>query len=187
MHVYKGKISSNETWIGHSTVYGVDGVHRTAYQTRLWIGRLRLHIFHRGDQDPDYHDHPWGFWTFPLTSYVEEVVEVIHHNLVTTVDRATRTILWDDHAGEYFQAPAVISILTKQPKRQTVRAWHWHYRPATHTHRVLGALAGGKIITLVWRERKSRAWGFLKLRDGRWCWQPWKEYVFNGGKSAPCQ
>lgn len=43
--------------------------------TRAWFGRLRFHVFFRGDQDPDCHDHPWGFWTFPLRSYVEEVLE----------------------------------------------------------------------------------------------------------------
>lgn len=43
------------------------------YMTRLRIGRFRLHIFHRGDLDPDPHDHPFDFWTFPLASYPEEV------------------------------------------------------------------------------------------------------------------
>jgi hypothetical protein len=31
------------------------------YMTRIWIGRLRLHIFYRGDTEPDAHDHPWEF------------------------------------------------------------------------------------------------------------------------------
>jgi hypothetical protein len=42
------------------------------YLTRVLLGPLRLHIFHRGDLDPDPHDHPADFWTFPLVSYVEE-------------------------------------------------------------------------------------------------------------------
>lgn len=25
------------------------------------------------------------------------------------------------------------------------------------------------------------------LRDGRWCWEPWRSYVFDGGKDAPCR
>ena len=60
------------------TIYGRDGRHSTPYLTRIFLlktrwGRLQFHIFHRGDEDPDPHDHPWDFWTLPLTSYIEEV------------------------------------------------------------------------------------------------------------------
>lgn len=34
---------------------------------------LRLHKFYRGDDDRAPHDHPWPFWTFPLTGYWERV------------------------------------------------------------------------------------------------------------------
>lgn len=77
------------------------------------------------------------------------------------------------------------------------------YRPATHCHRVIGRYAGfetwesviggvpetndRRIVTIVWRGRNGRKWGFLRNRDGRWCWTPWKEYVFGGGKHAPCE
>lgn len=52
-------------------------LHGEPYLTR-WIiyvgGRtLRLHKFHRGDDDRAFHDHPWPFWTFPLSSYWERV------------------------------------------------------------------------------------------------------------------
>ena len=50
------------------TIFGNSG----PYLTRVTWGRLRLHVFHRGDEDPDCHDHPADFWTFPLVSYVEE-------------------------------------------------------------------------------------------------------------------
>jgi hypothetical protein len=168
----------SERFFGRDTIDGVDGEHSTPYMMRLWIGRLRLHIFHRGDVDPDCHDHPWDFWTFPLTSYVEEVVKA-------------------SNTGACLH-------------RQIVPAWHLTFRPATHTHRVLGRYAGEwptglafgrpvrlsttslqtdsrRIITIVWLGRGGRAWGFLKHRDGRWCWTPWKEYVFGGGKHAPCE
>jgi hypothetical protein len=41
----------------------------------LYIGgpTLRLHKFWRGDDDRAPHDHPWGFWTFPFSSYWEKV------------------------------------------------------------------------------------------------------------------
>ena len=164
----KKQTSSAGRWWGRSVIYGKEDEHATPYMTRYWIGRLRLHIFHRGDQDPDCHDHPWDFWTFPFTSYVEEVP------------------LPNRLEGGY------------DLYRRVVPAWRWSFRPATHTHRVLGRYAGFRdkgvpavdsrpIVTLVWRGKDERKWGFLKHRDGRWCWVHWKSYVFGGGKSAPCE
>lgn len=160
------------TLLAVDTIYGADREHDTPYMTRATVGRLRLHIFWRGDADPDPHDHPWGFWTFPLTSYVEEVFSPP----VTTI--------WHTAAGEVF-------VTAPQKHNVSVKAFRLHYRPATYTHRVLGRGRGvwkpGPVITLVWREETSRPnWGFLKCRDGRWCWQDWKTYVFGGGKHAPC-
>ncbi|OHV73404.1 hypothetical protein [Ensifer sp. LCM 4579] len=173
--------SASVPLFGWHTIFGVEGEHGTPYLTRIWFGRLRLHIFHRGDADPDCHDHPWDFWTFPLTPYVEEVVE-------------------PDGAGGYRRFA------------QVVRAFRLTYRPAEHCHRVLGRATATalktnetwhgdisspwhtydhltdsrKIVTVVWRGGIGRRWGFLKHRDGRWCWIHWKEYVLNGGKHAPC-
>lgn len=179
---------------GSHTIYGREGEHDTPYMTRTWFGRLRLHIFHRGDADPDCHDHPWDFWTFPLTSYVEEVV-------------TKRPIRRPDE----FDAVMAGGDLGYETTRQLVRALRLTYRPATHCHRVLGRYsgvwfseegvgrvgrtieAGGvpltdprRVVTIVWRGGLARKWGFLRNRDGKWCWTPWKEYVFGGGKDAPC-
>lgn len=159
---------TTKQWYGTNVVYGAEGDHDTPYMRRIWIGRLRLHIFFRGDADPDPHDHPWDFWTFPLHSYVEDV---------TTCDPQ----------GRY------------STRREVVARWRLHYRPATHTHRVLGRykpserrvprrdVGPGRIVTIVWRGGSERKWGFLKYRDGKWCWQHWKEYVYQGGKHAPCE
>jgi hypothetical protein len=181
----KNQTTSADRFFGKSTIWGKDGEHRTPYMTRYWIGRLRLHIFHRGDQDPDPHDHPWDFWTLPLTPYVEEVFYAV-----------------GGIVGEKMSNYA--------PMRRVVPAFWPSFRPATHTHRVIGRWRGdllwdwpgrqrgdaprpvvrsgaGNIVTLVWRSTDKRKWGFLKNRDGRWCWVPWKEYVFGHGKSAPCE
>lgn len=181
-----GAKTSHERFMGRSTIYGADGEHWTPYMTRWWFGRLRLHIFYRGDADPDCHDHPWDFWTFPLTPYVEEVVLPAGGLL-----RADGT--WEGH---------------RTLIKQVVPAFWLTHRPATHTHRVLGRLDSrgfptllelmtgdepepkvrpGNIITLVWRSGSKRPWGFLKNRDGRWCWVAWKEYVYGGGKHAACE
>jgi len=187
--------------LGWHTIAGVHGEHVTNYLTRIYCGRLRLHIFHRGDNDPDPHDHPWDFWTFPLTPYVEEVVTWSSSKM------ALAKVLGKDNEGGFTR------------HRQVVPAFRLTYRPATHTHRVIGryapykrsdghALIGldviadpnapldltavpatddGKVITLVWLGSQRRKWGFLKNRDGQWCWIAWREYVFGGGKHTPCE
>lgn len=38
----------------------------------IGIGTVRLHKFYRGDNDRAPHTHPWAFWTFPLSTYVEK-------------------------------------------------------------------------------------------------------------------
>ena len=39
----------------------------------LWLGfTLRLHKFHKGDDDRAFHDHPWWFVTFPFDPYLEQ-------------------------------------------------------------------------------------------------------------------
>jgi len=145
------------------------------YMTRIVVGRLRLHIFHTGDLDRDPHDHPWGFWTMPLGGgYVEKVFE-----------RRRGRPGDDDWFSRY----------------EIVRPWRWTYRAPEHTHQVLGrwdgltrlpfespAMVPGRIWTLVWMEDRlpQRQWGFLKKRNGRWCWQDWVSYVYEGGANQPC-
>lgn len=168
-------VSSRGRLFGWNTVIMEDG---SPYMTRAWIGRLRLHIFYRGDLDPDPHDHPWPFWTFPLTSYVEEVTTYQYRRP------------WDH------------KIASADKQLQVVEKFRLHYRPATHCHRVLGLYYGldsynggkaspmvkeGKVVTIVWRGKEERAWGFLKTRDGKWCWVAFRDYVFNGGKHGPCE
>jgi hypothetical protein len=45
------------------------------YLIRYRLFNIGIHFFKQGDNDPDPHDHPYDFWTFPLHSYVEEVYE----------------------------------------------------------------------------------------------------------------
>lgn len=60
--------------MSEASVFTIWGSDRSPYMTRVTLGPLRLHVFHRGDNDPDCHDHPADFWTFPLVSYLEEYV-----------------------------------------------------------------------------------------------------------------
>jgi hypothetical protein len=165
------------------TFYGDDEEGVWSPYLRKWgihipfAGSLWLHHFIRGDADRDLHDHPWDFWTLPLVHYVEEVG------------------LPDGRGG--FQL-----------HQQVVARGRVHYRPASYAHRVIGPWSGrfeeafplealfgmvtpitraGSIWTLVFHRPKSRAWGFLKNREGVWCWQGWRAYHHEGGKSAPCE
>lgn len=205
--IFSPKDTSAGRFMGHSTIYGADGEHETPYMTRFWIGRLRLHIFHRGDADPDCHDHPWDFTTFPLRSYVEEVLE----ERVETRWVPDRPVLAGyDGDGDPIWLEHQTMNGGRETKRtyfirhvQVVKAFRFHFRKAEHRHRVLGALDGfvtvggvktplyapvGTIPTLVWRSGIKRKWGFTKDDEtGKWCWIPWKTYAYEGGKHAPCE
>lgn len=192
------RTSADNFWGWHTII--TDG---SKYMTRVWFGRLRVHVFYRGDADQDPHDHPWDFWTFPLTSYVEEITTKIGEEKVYTGHG-------DYRIDEEFKT-----------ERHVVRAFWPSFRPATHTHRVMGRYShnvwshasqsilkhigpgmandmvagrlgepyydGRKIVTIVWRSEFKRKWGFLKHKDGRWCWQAWRDYALHGGKNAPCE
>lgn len=200
----KAKTSAGRLF-GINRIYGEDGAHETPYMTRAWLGRLRLHIFHRGDQDPDCHDHPWGFWTFPLRSYMEEVLEervetrFVPDQPVLAGYDPNGDPVWLEHRS--IGGGTTVRTVYFERRLQVVKAFRLHYRPASHKHRVLGLAVRsphttvdnhwsvkhvGTIPTIVWTERPSRSWGFYKERFGRWCFVPWKDYVFGGGKSAPC-
>lgn len=54
---------------------GTKRLTRVALTPSTRWGQVLLHVFHRPDEDPDPHSHPWPFWTLPLSgSYVEEVL-----------------------------------------------------------------------------------------------------------------
>lgn len=161
-------------------VYGGDETN--PYMFRVILGHARLHIFFRGDEDEDPHCHPWDFWTLPLTPYLELVSTPYYFRELTD------PVHWQEHAN-------------------VVPAFRISYRPRTYTHRVLGRFGGwveepmldtvpplkfypslvnGWVVTLVWTGRgKRHAWGFLKHRDDKWCWEDWRSYQ-GGGKDAPC-
>lgn len=204
-------VSSAGRFLGMNTITLADG---EPYLTRIWFWRLRLHIFHRGDADQDLHDHPWDFWTFPLTPYVEEVA-IKKVRRIWVADQPVLASYDADGEPVYVEYNTISGghereEVSYEKEDRVVRAFRWHHRPAEYTHRVLGALDtrysiyrqglageltlmmpkvhhGKKIITLVWFSKPRRDWSFLKNRDGKWCWVPWKDYVLGGGKDGPCQ
>ena len=133
------------------------GTQHTKYLSRFHLPRgYKLHVFHRGDEDADPHDHPWDFWTFPLTSYWEEYLEV----------------------------DPVLGIWV--PRKRLVRAWRWHHRSAEHVHRVLGKRpvfepgVPQRIITLIKIGPERRQWGFWVPSNNESSgkkWVLWKTYL----------
>lgn len=127
---------------------------QSPYQTRVKCGRFRIHIFWRGDRDPDMHDHPADFWTFPLVSYVERY--------------------WSDDANCY--ARRVVRAFRLHHRKAefahlVLGAW-------TGTYSVQDAglhpdTDSRPIVTLGWWSAKRRDWGFLTTAG----WVPWKAYV----------
>lgn len=164
------------TW---RTIYGREGEHETPYLTQVEVGRLRLHVFHRGDADPDPHDHMWDFWTLPLQAYVEEVMYWVTVPVGPTNHQRTGRVVFET---------------------RVVPARRVSFRRAEHAHRVLGRSARslydagttiggrpmtrpGRVVTIVWRGRRRRDWGFWSkhaVRDGVALvrWVPWREYVY---------
>ena len=166
----------------HTILNGDDG---SPYQTRYWLGRARLHVMYRGDLDPDAHDHPWSFWTFPLHSYVEEVWHPDGYGGYRKRWEVVRA--WRLH---YRPATYLHRIIGRWSGGYTAGFQHfvWDDQFIAHPKGPMTFVPGvkeGTIVTLVWRGRKERAWGFMKNRAGRWCWQAWRDYV-NGGRNAAC-
>jgi hypothetical protein len=139
--------------------YSRVGLGETPYLDRYiaYIGgpTLRLHKFWRGDDDRAPHDHPWRFWTFPLTSYVEMVEQ------------------WDgdEDYGEWLPG-------WKRFDR-VVRAFRIHYRPAKYRHVVLGQLRklNKPFWTFVVTCSVENGWGFWPTPTTFVPWREWPAFV----------
>lgn len=147
--VEKIAISSGERFLGASTAYG--------YQTSVWFGRLRLHIFWREDPGEAFHDHPWDFWTFPLTAYVEQV-------------------LVPGTGGVYRQIVPAFRVSFRKGEHIHRILGRWNGRPRSHPQQDPGVMAG-KIVTLCWRGPIARAWQYVSLKNGKVHRLPWRRYL----------
>lgn len=136
------------------TIYGRGN---TPYRTDFSIGSIRLHIFHRGDEDPDPHDHPFDFWTFPLTTYLEKEY---------------------DPDGEI--APRLNVVKAFRLHR---RAAEYRHRVLNRLDRK-GNIHPGRIITIFGHGKEYREWGFWvpdpRRRGLKLLFRPWKDYIEKG-------
>jgi len=139
--------------MGEAEVFTIWGGDNSPYMTRVILGHLRLHVFHRADADPDHHDHPSDFWTFPLTSYVEEIAHPWSKG--HTSWRLVRAFRLHRRKAEF--AHRVLGAWTGEMNRRTGEPLFCN-RP---------------IATIVWWGKKRREWGFHTAAG----WVPWKQYV----------
>ncbi len=157
-----------------SLIERIGRIGEETYLTRVFLtpstrwGQLYLHIFHRGDSDPDPHDHPFSFWTFPLMPYVERVWDESGWSI--NVVRAWR---WHRRNGDY--------------KHRVLGRY-------SMDRNGLGTVSQGRsVITLVWRTKRWQSWGFwveddshillhvdhskIGERLGQRVKVPWREYI----------
>lgn len=136
------------------TIYGREVEHDTPYLTRIslpGLRRARIHIFHRGDADPDPHDHPWDFWTYPLVPYWEQVYDPDTRQMSWQTVRAFRL-----HFRKAEHAHRIVSALSYNTQ----------------------LLKRKKIVTLVWTGKVRRRWGFVVHAPRQPTWVHWRRYVY---------
>lgn len=130
-------------WFCHDLVKLGGEIYLERWYMYLLGFTLRLHKFHRGDDERAVHDHPWPFLTLPFKGYWERIGYKRHAQLGDSVNV------------------------------QYVAPFRFHYRPSSYQHIVLGsdlacASPGGRwsgctpkpFFTFVITGRKDRSWGF---------------------------
>lgn len=144
----------------------------------LPFGALYLHRFHRSDAD-EMHDHPWSFWSLILwRGYVEETPNRCRDVRNGSVKEMEALMSSKDgwQWGGYGIGDS--AFVSRPYGRQRKRVWPGMIlrRPSEWVHRV--ELIDGKgAVTLVWRGRYTRQWGFWTKKG----WQHWKDYFSERG------
>jgi hypothetical protein len=121
---------------------------------------IKLHHFHRSDEDREVHDHPWPFISLILCGGYDEV----------TPPPSTQKWLLQWEVANEVQTMADPRYIV----RRRYRPGSLLFRPARWAHRVelLDLVHGSWSLVIVFP--KVREWGFHTLRG----WLPWR--VFHG-------
>jgi hypothetical protein len=140
---------------------------------------IMLHNIKRSDDDPDPHDHPWGFVSIILKNgYLDE-----QYRFLTVVKDQFRSSprFWEERAGNFYMEDAYGHFKPLAFERRGVRSGPFFkkvrpctvvYRRATHIHRVV-LKPGKEAWTLVFTGGEKRPWGFVKSTD----WVYWRQYL----------
>lgn len=123
------------------------------YLIRYKFLNIGFHIFFRGDGDENPHDHPFSFWTFPLTPYVEDVYDPNTGVFYVRVVEAFKF-----HYRDAIFAHRVLGRYTGKDHR------HGFDEPQTNNK---------KIYTIVFFGKRVRDWGFWYGS----IWVQWQRYI----------
>lgn len=132
------------------------------------VGDVYLHNIIRSDDDPDPHNHPWGFLGFVISGgYVDEQYtwEPAHLEAQTTVGALRR----DHPDGGYSLVPTAypetrfISVPGRRlgPVYEEVKPRRFIRRAAEHIHRVIVPADGRKTWTIIFTSPYCREWEFV--------------------------
>lgn len=142
--------------------------YRTVWQMWTPWGKLKLHLFHRGDRDHAFHDHPADFWTFPLTSYVDH-----------PFDPETRQ-----------PRPYELVRAFRVHYRPAEYAHKLIGRAEGHD----GVSPLKRVWTIVWEKHNRRQWGFWQRLPStwdrpttQWTWMHWRTFLIATGQIEPTQ
>lgn len=145
-------------------IYGRDST--TLYMDRrIFLNRIRYHVFHRGDEDEEPHDHPFNFVTFPLNNYVERVydpyVDAWTERVVNRFSLHWRPAEFAHRVLGLYSGYIHVDI------ESTAAPFVWKH-----------GVKSGLIRTIVFTSRQRRRWGFWS-RDpntGDPMWLHWKDF-----------
>jgi hypothetical protein len=144
--IHDVEVASSDAWYGWTCLYG--------FFTQVWVWRLRLNIFHGPDPSLSFHDHAWSFCSFPLSSYVEDVLD-------TDTGYVTRK---------------VVSRFWPNAKR----AAHTH----RYVGRWSGEMVDGKptvvpgvVVTIALLGRGGRPWHHWRVHAGKVSRYHWRGYL----------
>ena len=155
-------------------VYGRDGQYSTCYLTRVKLtpktrwGQVYFHIFHRGDNDRDFHDHPYDFWTFPLRTYYERVLDL---DTGRSTLNAVEAFRWHFRPAEYAHVQ--------------IGAARYRWVERTPGHNIRECIFGGWSASFVFHHSTRRVWGFWERMDTTasgeplFHWTTWRDYLFS--------
>lgn len=124
-----------------------------------WIN-VFVHKLYTSDPDRVMHDHPWDFWTFPLSGYREYVPSFIgtsSHTRINTANRHSwhyRRAIYVHRIFELFETPTWTIVVTKKARRE------WGFWVDDYYH-------PGMQLWTPWRE-------YLNLQDAS---VPWEDVV----------
>lgn len=143
--------------LGHRDVPHPDGglyLRRFFLSPRWFPIRVFLHCFYTPDPDRHLHDHPWDFWTLPLTSYEEELPENADGRRFRMVSRRRLHFRSADYVHR-------VTGFLRRPLRG-VRRFEGPLLPVS-----------SPVWTFVFAKKARREWGFWV--DGRWV--HWRDYL----------